>query len=99
MVGPLIRGSAFEGIFAGQQLGRGLALGVGQVGGSGAEEALMDGSVAFASIWRSLTLAKPGFGSSCVNRRAEVLAHSLAEKLPEGDYRHLVITLPKKMGA
>lgn len=34
----------------------------------------------------------------CVNRRAEVLAHSLAEKLPEGDYRHLVITLPKKMG-
>lgn len=35
---------------------------------------------------------------SCVNRRAEVLAHSLAEKLPEVDYRHLVITLPKKMG-
>jgi len=35
---------------------------------------------------------------SCVSRRAEVLAHSLAEKLPEGDYRHLVITLPKKMG-
>lgn len=35
---------------------------------------------------------------SCVSRRAEVLAHSLAEKLPEVDYRHLVITLPKKMG-
>jgi len=35
---------------------------------------------------------------SCVNRRAEVLAHSQAEKLPEGDYRHQVITLPKKMG-
>jgi len=26
------------------------------------------------------------------------LAHSLAEELPEGDYRHTVITLPKKMG-
>ena len=24
--------------------------------------------------------------------------NSLAEKLPEGDYRHLVVTLPKKMG-
>ena len=35
---------------------------------------------------------------SCVNRRAEVLAQSLAEKLPEVDFRHLVITLPKKMG-
>ena len=35
---------------------------------------------------------------SCINRRAEVLSHSLAEKLPEGDYRHLVVTLPKKMG-
>jgi len=35
---------------------------------------------------------------SCVNRRAECLCHSLAEKLPEGDYRHLVVTLPKKMG-
>ena len=31
---------------------------------------------------------------SCINRRAEVLSHSLAEKLPEGDYRHLVVTLP-----
>ena len=29
---------------------------------------------------------------SCVNRRAECLSHSLAEKLPEGDYRHLVVT-------
>ena len=35
---------------------------------------------------------------SCINRRAEVLSHSLAEKLPEGDFRHLVVTLPKKMG-
>ena len=35
---------------------------------------------------------------SCINRRAEVLSHTLAEKLPEGDYRHLVVTLPKKMG-
>ena len=35
---------------------------------------------------------------SCVNRRAECLSYSLAEKLPEGDYRHLVVTLPKKMG-
>ena len=35
---------------------------------------------------------------SCINRRAEVLSHSLAEKLPEGDYRHLVVTLPKKVG-
>ena len=35
---------------------------------------------------------------SCINRRAEVLSYSLAEKLPEGDYRHLVVTLPKKMG-
>lgn len=35
---------------------------------------------------------------SCVNRRAECLSHSLAEKLPEGEYRHLVVTLPKKMG-
>ena len=35
---------------------------------------------------------------SCVNRRAECLSHALAEKLPEGDYRHLVVTLPKKMG-
>ncbi len=25
---------------------------------------------------------------SCINRRAEVLSHTLAEKLPEGDYRH-----------
>ena len=35
---------------------------------------------------------------SCVNRTSECLSHSLAEKLPEGDYRHLVVTLPKKMG-
>ncbi|MFN8612901.1 MAG: transposase zinc-binding domain-containing protein [Vulcanimicrobiota bacterium] len=35
---------------------------------------------------------------SCINRRAEDLSHSLAEKLPEGEYRHLVVTLPKKMG-
>jgi len=35
---------------------------------------------------------------SCVNRRAECLSHSLAEKLPEGDDRHLVVTMPKKMG-
>ncbi len=35
---------------------------------------------------------------SCVNRRAECLSHSLAEKLPEGDYRHVVVTLPIKMG-
>ena len=35
---------------------------------------------------------------SCVNRRAEVLSHTLAEKLPDGDYRHLVVTLPQKMG-
>ena len=35
---------------------------------------------------------------SCINRRAEVLSLALAEKLPEGDYRHLVVTLPKKMG-
>ena len=35
---------------------------------------------------------------SCVNRRAECLSHSLAEKLPEGENRHLVVTLPKKMG-
>ena len=35
---------------------------------------------------------------SCINRRAEVLSHTLAEKLPEGDYRQLVVTLPKKMG-
>ena len=33
------------------------------------------------------------------NRRAECLSHSLSEKLPEGDYRHLVVTLPKKMGS
>ena len=35
---------------------------------------------------------------SCVNRRAECLSQALAEKLPTGDYRHLVVTLPKKMG-
>ena len=35
---------------------------------------------------------------SCTNRRAECLSHSLAEKLPDGDYRHLVVTIPKKMG-
>lgn len=35
---------------------------------------------------------------SCVNRRAECLSQSLAEKLPPGDYRHVVVTLPKKMG-
>ena len=35
---------------------------------------------------------------SCINRRAECLSHSLSEKLPVGDYRHLVVTLPKKMG-
>ena len=34
----------------------------------------------------------------CINRRAEVLSHSLAEKQPGGDYRHLVVTPPKKMG-
>ncbi|MBT9582087.1 transposase zinc-binding domain-containing protein, partial [bacterium] len=29
---------------------------------------------------------------SCVNRRAEVLSHTLAVKLPDPDYRHLVET-------
>ena len=35
---------------------------------------------------------------SCVNRRAEDLSQSLVERLPPHGYRHIVITLPKKMG-
>ena len=37
---------------------------------------------------------------SCVNRRAECLSQSLAEKLPPGKTLgwHLVVTLPKRMG-
>ena len=35
---------------------------------------------------------------SCINRRAECLSSSLADKLPDGDYRHIVVTLPIKMG-
>lgn len=35
---------------------------------------------------------------SCANRRAEDVADKLAGLLPEVPYRHLVFTLPKKMG-
>ncbi len=35
---------------------------------------------------------------SCVNRRAEDVSHSLVEKLPHVAYRHLVVTVPIKMG-
>jgi len=35
---------------------------------------------------------------SCANRRAEEVAEKLSELLPAVPYRHLVFTLPKKMG-
>ena len=49
-------------------------------------------------IWQCHSLARPACVPVAFNRRAEVLSHSLTEKLPEGDHRHLVVTLPKKMG-